>query len=301
MPDQKPDNQRTKQVPVSSDDNGGVTFDLGLNTPEEKQDHKVKAIHQAVKETKAEKVKAANKTGRKLWGILDWVTTSIAIFLVLFLILNYQSYSELFWTKVDQIKGTVATNPFSEQEAEKIRRAAPESQEPLPIVRKQEDERRQIPDLNLDIAPPDDRVIIPRINKNVPVIRVSTEKLIQRDWAALEDQIQDALRFGVVHFPGTALPGNPGNVVITGHSSYFPWDPGRFKDVFALLHQVSVGDEVIVYHKQDPFKYIVYDKKVVSPDQIEVLTQKGEDRLTLITCTPVGTDLNRLIIFAKPV
>ena len=33
---------------------------------------------------------------------------------------------------------------------------------------------------------------------------------------------------------------------------------------------------------------------------IEILTQEGEDRLTLITCTPVGTNLKRLIVFAKP-
>ncbi|MGL5831434.1 MAG: sortase, partial [Candidatus Altimarinota bacterium] len=104
-----------------------------------------------------------------------------------------------------------------------------------------------------------------------------------------------------VHYPGTAYPGDNGNVVITGHSSYFPWDPGRFKDVFALLHQVSVGDEVVVYQDQKKYKYVVYEKKVVSPSQVEVLTQDGSDRLTLITCTPVGTDLNRLIVLAKPV
>jgi sortase A len=105
----------------------------------------------------------------------------------------------------------------------------------------------------------------------------------------------------VVHYPGTAEPGQNGNVVITGHSSYFVWDPGGFKDVFALLHEVNIGDKIIVYHQQIPYSYQVYDKKVVMPDQVDVLTQAGENRLTLITCTPVGTNLKRLVVFAKPV
>ena len=66
------------------------------------------------------------------------------------------------------------------------------------------------------------------------------------------------------------------------------------------MHQVEVGDEIIVYKDQKEYKYIVYDKFVVHPDQVDVLTQNGEDKLTLITCTPVGTALNRLIVVAHP-
>ena len=169
-----------------------------------------------------------------------------------------------------------------------------EGQQPLPIVNTPIAAKKQVPALTLEVAPPDDRVIIPHIGQNVPIVQIPPDTLIRRDWSALEKQIQEALRNGVVHFPGTAYPGEQGNVVITGHSSYFPWDPGRFKDVFALLHQVNVGDLVIVYHDQKKYTYQVYDKKVVKPSEISVLTQAGDTRLTLITCTPVGTDLNRL-------
>jgi len=131
-------------------------------------------------------------------------------------------------------------------------------------------------------------------------VKVSTENLIRRDWGALEADIQEALKGGVVHYPGTAQAGDSGNVVLTGHSSYFPWDPGRFKDVFALLHEIVIGDDIIVYHDQQKVKYTVYETKVVTPDQVQVLTQEGEERLTLITCTPVGTNLKRLIVLAKP-
>ncbi len=198
------------------------------------------------------------------------------------------------------VKGAINSNPYITEQLRNLKNASPEGQKPLPIVQNPTAARKQIPDLNMSISPVDDRVLIPRISQNVPIVQVPTDKLLQKDWAALEGQIQDALRHGVVHFPGTAYPGQSGNVVITGHSSYFPWDSGRFKDVFALLHQVNVGDEIVVYHDQHKYKYIVYDKKVVKPDQVGVLTQEGENRLTLITCTPVGTALNRLVILARP-
>lgn len=113
--------------------------------------------------------------------------------------------------------------------------------------------------------------------------------------------MQEALGNGVVHYPGTSLPGESGNIAITGHSSYFPWDQGRFKDVFALLHDVVEGDKIVIYYEQDKYIYEVYDIEVVLPEDIGILKQTPEDKLTLITCTPVGTNLKRLIVSAKPI
>lgn len=234
--------------------------------------------------------------GTKIWNTLEWIATSALIFTVLFLAMNFGAYSSLFISKLNQLRGEVQTNPM----VQNLTHSAGVTQQPLPITSSADQSKKQVPYLNLEIAPPDDRVIIPRIDKNVPVVKVSSQNLIKRDWGALETDIQEALRYGVVHYPGTAEPGENGNVVITGHSSYFAWDPGRFKDVFALLHEVVVGDTIIVYHNQKKYFYQVYDKQVVTPDKIDILTQKGENRLTLLTCTPVGTNLKRLVIFAKP-
>ncbi|MCC6643467.1 class D sortase [Candidatus Peregrinibacteria bacterium] len=243
----------------------------------------------------------SNSTLAKIWHALEFIAVTAFIFTILFFLINFQSYSALFQSKLDQLRGQLNNNPYTQDEQNQLKNASSEGQKPLPIVTNSTAAKKQIPELTLSIAPPDDRVVIPRIGQNVPVIRVPTDLLLRRDWTALEKQIQEALRFGVVHFPGTAMPGDGGNVVITGHSSYFPWDPGRFKDVFALLHQVQVGDKIVVYHEQKKYTYEVYEKKVVKPTQVDVLTQNGEDRLTLITCTPVGTDLNRLVVLAKPV
>ncbi|MCC7196758.1 class D sortase [Candidatus Peregrinibacteria bacterium] len=235
----------------------------------------------------------------KFWRFLEWFATSALIFVILFFAVNFSSYADLIMLKLDRLRGEYSLSPFIEKMLQPS--ADSSTQELLPVVKSQDQMKKQIPPIAIDIAPPDDRIIIPGINKNVPIVNVKTENLIKRDWGALEKDIQESLQNGVVHYPGTAYPGMNGNVVITGHSSYFVWDPGRFKDVFALLHEVSVGDKIIIYYQQKKYIYQVYEKTIVTPDKVDILTQDGTNKLTLITCTPIGTNLKRLVLIAKPV
>lgn len=304
----------SRKIPIQD---GEIIFNLGAQKEKTKEIQKKNKIptkttsqiassqspdnSSNLKNKKPGPVKKQNKLFNKIWHTLEFISVSAIIFIIFFFILNFTSYSQLFLTKLNQLRGELNQNPYSQQELIAQQNASKEGQKPLPIAVNTTQAKKQIPPLSMEIAPPDDRVIIPRISQNVPIVQISSDALIRKDWKALESQVQDALRFGVVHYPGTAYPGERGNVVVTGHSSYFPWDPGRFKDVFALLHQVNIGDQVVVYHNQKKYIYQVYSKKVVKPSEIEVLTQAGDTRLTLITCTPVGTDLNRLIVLAKPI
>lgn len=240
------------------------------------------------------------KLGDKIWGMLRFISTSAIVFIVLFFVMNWNAYSAIVLNKLGFIKTSEQM-----QELLPVNGSTDETELPtrdlMDLSKNPEEQKSQIPPLNLEVMPPDTRIVIPRIAENVPVVTISTEALVSRDWDRLEQQIQEGLRDGVVHYPGTAFPGDKGNVVVTGHSSYFVWDPGRFKDVFALLHNVEIGDRVYMFHNQKKYVYEVYEIKVVLPTQVDVLTQIGENRLTLITCTPVGTNLKRLVVLAKPV
>ena len=89
---------------------------------------------------------------------------------------------------------------------------------------------------------------------------------------------------------------------ITGHSSYYTWDPGKFKDVFALLGKLDTGDRFYVYYDQIQYVYEIYEKIEVQPTNVDVLTQPSDKKMaTLMTCTPVGTTLRRMIIKADQV
>lgn len=155
---------------------------------------------------------------------------------------------------------------------------------------------------SLNITPPDTRIVIPKIAKNIPILTVGDESRIAENWVKLEADIQKALRDGVVHYPGTANPGEFGNAFITGHSSYYPWDDGRYKDVFAALHNLEKGDEYYIFHKGKKYKYVITEIKVVPPSDVSVLDQNyNHKESTLMTCTPVGTAKNRLILKAEQV
>ncbi len=152
------------------------------------------------------------------------------------------------------------------------------------------------------VGPREDRLIIPKIGKNVAIVRPSMDALIHENWKQFEEDIQHALRDGVVHYPGSARPGQAGNFFVTGHSSYYPWDPGKYKDVFARLHELSIGDRYFVYYGGEKHVYRVISKKEVQPTDVSVLDQPMDKRLsTLMTCTPVGTTLRRLIIIAEEI
>ena len=245
-------------------------------------------------------VKSSNKNdtsqavGSSKWkDTLYSISYSLFFFITGFIILNWSAISQranhFYRELTGQNKNTPLTQLVDDLPGEQG------------VSRGESDAIDAVPDLDLELAPLEDRIIIPRISQNIPIVRISTDSLIKRDWTALENEMQDALQNGVVHYPGTSLPGQHGNVVVTGHSSYFPWDPGRFKDVFALLHDVEVGDKVVIYYKQQKYIYEIDEIEVVTPDDIDVLKQTPEDTLTLITCTPVGTNLKRLIVKAKPI
>jgi len=152
----------------------------------------------------------------------------------------------------------------------------------------------------LNISPPDTRIVIPKLGKNIPILTVENNARDQEDWDRLEKDIQDALHDGVVHYPGTANPGQHGNVFITGHSSYYPWDDGKYKDVFAALHDLEVGDEYFIFHKGKKYRYIITTRKIVSPSDVSVLEQDTSKKTsTLMTCTPIGSTARRLILQAE--
>lgn len=237
--------------------------------------------------------------GDKIWGLIRFVSTAASIFIVLFFIMNWNAYKNIILNKLGMLEAL--ENPYIEGIENLPSGGEITQQDMMELSKDPEIQKTQVPTLTIGVAPPDTRIVIPRINKNVPIVTISNEALINHDWARLEQEIQEALQDGVVHYPGTPFPGETGNIVITGHSSYFLWDPGRFKDVFALLHDVRIGDKIFVYYGQDQYIYEVYDTKVVMPTEVDVLMQDGGDKLTLITCTPVGTNLKRLIVFAKPI
>lgn len=114
-----------------------------------------------------------------------------------------------------------------------------------------------------------------------------------------KEEYNKALENGVAHMAKTALPGENGNFVLFGHSSYYANKPGSFKEVFATLDRLNVGDTVTVTANNKTYTYKVTEEKTVSPSDVSVVNQdKSKKIMTLITCWPPKTTTNRYIIIA---
>lgn len=143
----------------------------------------------------------------------------------------------------------------------------------------------------------DDRLIIPKINVDVPIIWTAN--------AADQNSLNNAMDNGVAWFnvqQAHSKPGENGNFVLSGHSSNDWLDQGSYKFIFAPLEQMKVGDTFYVNYQQKRYMYKVTTTKVVAPTDVNALTtDNSKPIITLITCTPLGTALNRLLVFAEQV
>lgn len=102
------------------------------------------------------------------------------------------------------------------------------------------------------------------------------------------------LLVAVGHVPGTAFPGNRGNVALAGHRDTF----------FRELGQLHTGDDISLMTLQGAYRYRVESTRIVDPSAREVLDSSaaGESTLTLITCYPfhyIGPAPRRFIVVAK--
>lgn len=109
------------------------------------------------------------------------------------------------------------------------------------------------------------------------------------------------LKKSLIQYPQTALPGQLGNAVIFGHSvlpQFF--NPKSYLTIFSTLYKLKQGDEIIIDYDSVKYKYIIDEMFEVKPTDLSVLEQRFDQKnLTLITCSPPGTYLRRLIIKAS--
>lgn len=142
----------------------------------------------------------------------------------------------------------------------------------------------------------DPKLIIPKINVDVPVAYdIGTDNASQ----------MAAMANGLAHFPiagANSHPGEVGNTVLAGHSSNDLFDTGDYKFIFAQLDKLTVGDSIYANYKGKRYTYVVTKTQVVAPTDVSALVYPTtKPILTLITCTPLGTALNRLLVTAEQV
>jgi sortase A len=102
----------------------------------------------------------------------------------------------------------------------------------------------------------------------------------------------DELRKGPGRYPGTPLPGEPGNAAIAGHRT-------TYGAPFAELGELVPGDVIDVTTAAGEFRYEVTGSEIVTPDRVDVLDPTPDDQLTLTTCHPRFSAAKRLIVRSR--
>lgn len=110
---------------------------------------------------------------------------------------------------------------------------------------------------------------IPRLDIKVPVLEGTDLK---------------SLQVSAGHFENTGALGK-GNYCIAGHNSTI------YAEIFNDLDKIQIGDEMYLVDKDEKrtrYLYVVSDYKIVEPDDVSVLKDFGDNRLTVISCTDDG-------------
>lgn len=196
----------------------------------------------------------------------------LAGFLVL-LFVAYELWGTSFWTRRAQ-------NRLREEFRQKVSVVVPPAIAPsdrsAPPTPAPEPDAVLVPEQGDALA----RLVIPKIGVDVIVV---------------EGVDPGALRDGPGHYPGTPLPGEDGNAVLSGHRT-------TYGAPFHNLDNLVEGDRFTVETPRGSFLYLVKWQRVVSPNAIEVTdSTRGLLEITLTTCHPKFSASQRLIIRAEQV
>jgi len=163
---------------------------------------------------------------------------------------------------------------FEDQQLDEILQSAPkpETQHPREAPAAVSVPRRSVPKPGSTVG----RIEVPRLGLSA-VIRAGIDAR--------------TLRLAVGYIPGTALPGEQGNLGLAGHRDTF----------FRKLRDINPGDEIRVTTKDGVFKYYVQRTTIVQPKDVWVLDPTKDPVLTLVTCYPftyIGSAPKRFIVRA---
>jgi LPXTG-site transpeptidase (sortase) family protein len=132
---------------------------------------------------------------------------------------------------------------------------------------------------------------INKINIDVPLIFVKTDDMTE---------IEKGLDLGAVHFFNSALPGQPGETIILGHSAPAGWPKIKYDWIFTRINELENNDQITVYFNNRKFNYLVTNKFFLEKgEQTPQYSKDSGNVLVLISCWPPGKDIRRIALEAR--
>jgi len=132
------------------------------------------------------------------------------------------------------------------------------------------------------------RIIIPAVLVDAPINEGFTN---------------EALKTGIAHVSDSAIPGEPGTVVLAGHNyAYFVQGDQNF---FSLLHLMKPGTPIYIFWAGKRYVYKSYEMETVPMDDPVIFAQSDSPSLTLVGCasswdSATISATRRLVVRARP-
>lgn len=163
------------------------------------------------------------------------------------------------------------------------------------------DKKQETHALDFNTLPPTNRLIIPDLNINIPLVDVPIKG--KEDFS--EGQFDEELMQGAVKYPTTPVPGAQGNSLIFGHSSTEWWKHNEYGFVFRNLPRLQAGQKFQIVWNGQLTTYEMVERKIVLPKQVPEYYHEIQDKdwsfVTLMWCYPIGSNAKRMMVVAKKV
>ncbi len=150
------------------------------------------------------------------------------------------------------------------------------------------------PTVTLTKVSAENKLIIPKLNVDVPL-----------NFGVDLSGVMEAMNHGVVHYRingASAYPGEIGNFVVMGHSAGDIYSSNQYKFIFSGLERLEEGDIVYVHYNSVRYTYKMVGRDIIWPTEVsKLIINTDKPVMTLVTCWPLGTSRQRLLISAEQI
>jgi sortase A len=202
---------------------------------------------------------------------------------------------------VEETPATEPTPPPAEPTADDVLSLA---DNPLVVDRPEETGPAEVePVIDQPVAAlpsPLTQIVAESIDMDAPVVGVGWQEVVHNGQTV---NIWDVAEYAAGWHKNSMLPGQGGNIVLSGHHNIKG-------EVFRYIVDLEPGAIISVYMDGQRYDYAVADKFIVKdkgePDEVRRANARwigpfNEERLTLVTCWPYNNNTHRVIVIAKPV
>ncbi|MGE3340502.1 MAG: sortase [Candidatus Altimarinota bacterium] len=115
------------------------------------------------------------------------------------------------------------------------------------------------------------------------------------------EAIDESLQKGIVSLTPFLKPEHPGQNILFGHSSDYPWNNNPFGTIFTLLPKLENGDEILITRGEELVRYQVLSTSITDPQLSGLVGNTDQHQLILSTCYPIGFFSKRYNVIATPI